>query len=94
MRRLRNQGYGRRTAEKMSHGHLHKKVHCERVKANLLANRKTKSRDMWKLGCYVRVSDKNYKHHDWVCGLYEAKKTKDNEKYYNVGYGKVNSQRI
>ena len=32
LRRLRDQGYGRRTAEKMSHGHLSKRSQCEKVK--------------------------------------------------------------
>lgn len=83
-RRLQNQGYGRRTAEKLSHGHLHKKSQCEKMKRLILANKKTKSRDLWVLGCYVRVADKTYKHYDWVCGLYESKKNKGKQQYYNV----------
>lgn len=84
MRRLRDRGIGRRTAEDMSHGHLHKKSQCEKVKRNILSQKRTKSRDLWILGTYVRVADSTYKHYDWVCGLYESKKNKKNEKYYNV----------
>ena len=90
MRRLRNQGYGRRTAEKMSHGHFHKKKYCVKVKENILANKKTTKRDLWTLGCYVRVCDKTYRHYSWVCGIYETKKQKGKqETYYNVGAGKL-----
>lgn len=93
MRKLRNQGYGRRTAEKHSHGHLRKKKHCKTIRDNILANKRTKSRDLWILGAYVRIADNSYKHYDWVCGLYESKKEKDKQDFHNVGYGKIHNQR-
>lgn len=84
-RRLIDKGYSNRKADKESHGHLSSEEDCIAVKENILANKRTKSRDIWKLGCYVRVCDKTYRHYNWVCGLYDTKVSKDNDYYYNVG---------
>lgn len=84
-RRLIDKGYSNRRADKESHGHLNSKEDCEKVKENILANRRTKSRDTWILGCYKRICDKTYRHYNWICGLYNTKIDKDNDYFYNVG---------
>lgn len=86
MRYLVSMGYSKRKAKYLSHGHLRRKKDCYKVKETILANKKTKCRDIWKLGCYVRVCDpRSYRHYDWVCGLYETRKNKDKQEFYNIG---------
>lgn len=81
-RKLLNEGYGKKKAEKNSHGHLKSKDIALSVKENILSNKKEKSRNLWVLGCYIRITDKSYKYYDFICELYESKKNKSNQKYY------------
>lgn len=87
-RKLIDRGYSKKRAEKESHGHLNSEDDCIAVKENILSNKRIKSRDIWKLGCYVRVCDKTYRHYKWVCGLYNTKINKNKSYFYNVGGGK------
>lgn len=85
LRRLMSDGYSFTQAKHESHGHLKSEELCEKMKETILANKKTKSRDLWILGCYVRICDKTYKHYKWICGLHSTKENKDKEKLYRVG---------
>ncbi|HZJ99010.1 MAG TPA: hypothetical protein VFC79_03335 [Tissierellaceae bacterium] len=87
LRRLMSEGYSYRQAKHLSHGHLNNKELCELMKENILANKRTKSREIWILGCYARVTDKTYRHFNWVCGLYKTKKNKSEQSYYNSNKG-------
>ena len=81
-RRLMSQGYSRRKARRKSHGHVNHKKTAEKIKENILANKREKSRNLRVLGCYVRVCDNTYRHYDWVCGLFNTKKNKMKQNYY------------
>lgn len=86
LRRLMSEGYSFREAKHYSHGHLNGKELCEKMKKNILANKRTTSRDLWVLECYVRVCDKHtYREYKWVCGLYETKKNKGKQNFMNQG---------
>lgn len=86
LQRLMSEGCSYREAKHRSHGHLNDKKLCEKMKATILANKRTKSREQWILGCYARVCDEHsYREYKWVCGLYHAKKNKSPSGYYNDG---------
>lgn len=87
LRRLMDEGYGYGQAKDLSHGHLNNKELCELMKENILANKRTKSRECWILGCYVRVADNTYRHYNWICGLYKTKTSKGKQEYHNVNKG-------
>lgn len=87
MRRLMSKGWSRKEARDESHGHLAKKKDAETMKEDILSNRKTKSRDLYIIKCYIRVTDDAYRYYDWICGLYNSKTNKDNKYYYNVNRG-------
>lgn len=86
-RRLIAQGMSERKAWDNSHGHMYSKQKALKMKENILANQRTKSRKLRDLGSYKRVCDKTYKHYDWVCGLFNTKKNKGKEQFYKVGGG-------
>ena len=87
MRRLMDEGYGYQEAKDKSHGHLRSKKAALKMKENILANKRTKERDLYILKCYMRITDKCYKHYNWVCGLYESRSNKDKKYYYNANRG-------
>lgn len=85
-RRLMDRGYDIEDAKKLSHGHISNEQTGERMKENILANKRTKSRDLYILKCYIRITDDSYRHYNWLKGLYDTKKNKTVQQYYNVGY--------
>lgn len=89
MRRLMDQGYSIREAKSESHGHIRNKETAERIKDNILANKRETSRSEWILGCYIRVTDNEYKHYNWTKGLYETIKSRDKKYFYRVNRGGI-----
>ena len=87
LRRLMDQGYSYTEAKKESHGHINNIKIGQTMKENILGNKRTKSRDLYILKCYMRITDKCYKHYNWVCGLYESRSNKDKKYYYNANRG-------
>lgn len=85
-RRLLSKGYDLDDAKKLSHGHIGDEFTAERMKDNILADKRTKSRDLYILKCYIRITDDSYRHYNWLKGIYETKKSKDCQRYYNVGF--------
>lgn len=83
-RRLMSQGFSVTESEKNSHGHIKNKKIADKIKVNILSNRKTKSREIRTLMCYIRVCDDSYKHYNWVRGLYETKKNKGKQKFVRI----------
>lgn len=84
-----DKGYSLTKAKQESHGHVKNKKTAEKIKDNILANKKENSRSIYILECYIRVTDKTYKHHEWICGLYESKVNKGKKYYYNANRGGV-----
>ena len=74
-----------RKAWNNSHGHMYSKQKALKMKENILADERTKSRKTRTLGCYKRVCDKTYKHYDWVCGLFKTKRNKTKQTFCNNG---------
>ena len=72
-RRLINQGYAIQQAKDNSHGHIRNKKDAEDMKRCILSNKRTKARNLYTLKCYLRVTDKSYKHHDWIKELLDTK---------------------
>lgn len=72
-RRLIDQGYGPKQAKDNSHGHIRNKKDAEDMKQCILSNKRTKKRDLYTLKCYLRVTDKSYKYHEWIKELLETK---------------------
>lgn len=91
MRRLVDQGLSIDVAKKKSHGHLNRKIDAENMKENILANKREQKRDLWILGCYVRLCDKHsYKHYKWIKGLYETRLRKGRkENFFRVNKGLI-----
>lgn len=87
LRRMLDGGCSMQKAKDGSHGHIHTKEQAEAIKENILANKKTKSRDLYILKCYIRVTDGTYRHFNWLCGLYNSKCSKDKKYYYNANRG-------
>ena len=73
MRRLLSEGYTKQYARDNSHGHLNTEKDAIEIKETILSNKRTKSRKVRTLCCYVRVAGKDYKHYNWVCGLHNSK---------------------
>ena len=44
-----------------------------------------KNKSIW-YNDYIRTTDDSYRHYNWLKGIYETKKNKDCQRYYNVGY--------
>ena len=80
-RRLIIEGYTKQAARDNSHGHLNSKKDAVEIKETILSNKRTKSRELRVLGCYVRVAYKEYKHYTWVCGLHHTKANKTKQSY-------------
>lgn len=90
MRRLMVEGVSLTKAKKESHGHMKCEKDALKIKDNILANKRTVKRDLWTLGCYMRVTDKTYKYYNWTKGLHETKLAKGrNENYFNPNKGTV-----
>lgn len=84
-RRLQSQGMSDRQAWQNSHGHIYNKKDAYKMKENILANKRTKSRKIRDLGSYKRVCDNTYRHYDWVCGLFNTKRNKSKGEPYKIG---------
>lgn len=87
MRSLLDKGYSYQKAKDKSHGHLRKRQDAESLRDCILAQRKVKARDLYTLECVLRVTDKDYRHHEWTQQLYETKADKGKSKYINVNKG-------
>ena len=72
-RRLISEGYTKQYARDNSHAHLNREQDAREIKEIILSNKRTKKRDIRTLCSYTRVAGKDYKHYNWVCGLYETK---------------------
>ena len=72
-RKLISRGYELQKAKDNSHGHVRNIRAAENIKECILSNKRTKERDIYTLECYLRVTDKEYKHYKWVKELLETK---------------------
>lgn len=87
LRRLIDKGYSYSEAKNLSHGHINNESIGETMKENILGNKRTKSRDLYILKCYIRITDCSYKHYNWVCGLHSTRSNKDQGYYRNINKG-------
>lgn len=81
-----SKGYSLQEAKDKSHGHISNEKMGQDMKEIILANKRTKSRDLYILKCYMRITDNSYRHYNWVCGLYKTKNNKSSNNYTNIGY--------
>jgi hypothetical protein len=86
--KLLSLGYTKDKADKLSHGHIRSLSKAKKIKTTIINNKRVKSRNLWVLGCYIRVCDESYKYYDYVTDLYRALEDKKKDKQYFVNIQK------
>lgn len=83
-------GYSYTQAKDLSHGHMSNKKSAQKIKDNILKNKRTQKRDLWTLECYLRVTDNSYKHYKWTKELLKTRTQKGTKtKFIRVNKGPV-----